>query len=216
MAQANHDPSRLCLVTPLGSDPATLAPRVAEALSGGNVASLIIADDPSHPAALEPTAALVAIAQAQGVAAIVHGDPGVVARTGADGIHVDGTGADLAAAVERFGGSKIVGAGGLKSRHDAILAGEAGADYLFFGRLDGDTGDGVFDKALDLAAWWSSVTVVPAIVMGGRILSSVAAAADAGIAFVALSRAVWDDPRGPAAAVAEASAYLAAIREPAA
>ena len=89
-------------------------------------------------------------------------------------------------------------------------------DYLFFGRLDGDTADAIFPKALDLAAWWSSVTIIPAIVMGGRALASVDEAAANGIEFVALSAAVWDDPRGPAAAVAEVAERLARVREPAA
>ena len=51
------------------------------------------------------------------------------------------------------------------------------------------------------------------MIMGGRTLASVAEAAREGIEFVALCRAVWDDPRGPAAAVAEAEERLAASRE---
>jgi thiamine-phosphate pyrophosphorylase len=90
-----------------------------------------------------------------------------------------------------------------------MAAGEASPDFLFFGRLDGDTADSIFPKALDLAAWWSSVTVIPAIIMGGRSLASVREAAREGIEFVALARAVWDDPRGPRAAVAEACDLLA-------
>jgi thiamine-phosphate pyrophosphorylase len=94
---------------------------------------------------------------------------------------------------------------------------EAEPDYLFFGRLDGDTGDEIFPRALDLAAWWASVAVIPAIVMGGRQMESVAAAAANGIDFVALCSAVWDDGRGPGAAVADAAARLAELsREPAA
>jgi thiamine-phosphate pyrophosphorylase len=94
---------------------------------------------------------------------------------------------------------------------------EADPDYLFFGKLDGDSGDEIFPRALELASWWSSVAVIPAIVMGGSSVASVDAAAANGIEFVALSRAVWEHPRGPAAAVAEASARLAELaREPAA
>jgi thiamine-phosphate pyrophosphorylase len=91
---------------------------------------------------------------------------------------------------------------------------EAEPDYLFFGRLTGDTADGIFPKARELAAWWSEVAVVPAIVMGGRSLASVAEAAAGGIEFVALAKAVWDDPRGPGAAVAEAAERLATRAEP--
>ena len=143
-------------------------------------------------------------AQARGVAALVHNDTRIAGRAHADGVHVDTGIADLSAAVQKLRPKLIVGAGGLRSRHEAMQAGEADPDYLFFGRLDGDTDDDIFHKALDLAAWWSSVFVIPAIVMGGRTIASVETAAREGIEFVALSRAVFDDPRGPAEAVAEA------------
>ena len=82
------------------------------------------------------------------------------------------------------------------------------------GRLDGDNGDQIFPKAFDLAAWWSSLFEIPAVVMGGRTIESVVAAAEAGIEFVALRSAVWDYPQGPAAAVAEANRLLT-VTEPA-
>ncbi len=205
---------RLCLVTPAGVDAKTFASRVADALSGGDVASLIIAADPADPAYLQRAAeAFVPLAQNAGAAAIVHGDTRVVGRTKADGVLIDSGPADLAAAVTALHPQRMVGAAGLTSRHEALAAGDAAPDFLFFGRLDGDTGDGVFPKVLDLAAWWSAVTVIPAIVMAGRSLVSVREAAAAGIEFVALARAVWDDPRGPGAAVAEACTHLAASGE---
>ena len=131
---------------------------VGAALSGGDVASLIIAVDPADPGVLQRLAeALVPIAAARGVAALIHNDTRIVGRPGADGVHVDSGAADLASAV---GGlrpkKKIVGAGGIRSRHEAMGAGEADPDYVFFGRLDGDTGEAIFAKALELAAWWSS------------------------------------------------------------
>src|SRR5919198_483541 len=114
------------------------------------------------------------IAVARGVAAIIHNDTRIVGRTGADGVHVDGGAADLADAVAALRKKKIVGAGGIRSRHEAMLAGESDPDYLFFGRLDGDNGPEIFDKSLELAAWWSSLFVIPAIVMGGNMVASVA------------------------------------------
>jgi thiamine-phosphate pyrophosphorylase len=201
---------RLCLVTPAGADAETFAPLVAEALSGGDVASLIIAAHPSDPGALQRAAeAFVPIAQDTGAAAIIHGDTRIVGRSHADGVLIDFGSADLAAAVTAMRPRRMIGAAGVSSRHEAMAAGEASPDFLFFGRLDGDTADSIFPKALDLAAWWSSVTVIPAIIMGGRSLASVREAAREGIEFVALARAVWDDPRGPRAAVAEACDLLA-------
>jgi thiamine-phosphate pyrophosphorylase len=217
MANAADTHCRLCLVTPPDYDPAAFAPRLADALAGGDVASLIIAAPGGNPEALQTAAeALVPIAAARGVAAVVHNDVRVAHRTKADGVHIDSGMADLGAATDAFKGRGIVGAGGLASRHDALEAGEREPDYVFFGRLDGDREDSIHSNALDLAGWWASVAVIPAIVMGGRTLVSVDEAADRGIDFVALAAAVWDHPQGAAAAVATANQRLATAREAAA
>jgi thiamine-phosphate pyrophosphorylase len=208
---------RLCLVTPPAYDAEAFAPQLANALAGGDVASLIITADGKDPNALQRAAELlVPIAEARGVAALIHNDTRIAARAKADGVHIDTGSEDLAAALEAFRNKKIVGAGNAHSRHDALELADLEPDYLFFGRLDGDTADGIFPAALDLAAWWSSVTIIPAIVMGGRKLASVDEAGANGIEFVALSSAVWDNPRGTSAAVAEVAERLAKIREPAA
>ena len=85
-------------------------------------------------------------AQARGVAALVQNDTRIAGRVRADGVHIDTGLADLAAAVEKLRPKLIVGAGGLRSRHEAMTAGEANPDYLFFGRLDGDNEDDVFEQ----------------------------------------------------------------------
>ena len=88
-------------------------------------------------------------------------------------------------------------------------AGEAGVDYLFFGRPHGDTHDEPHPKALDLAEWWSELMEVPAVVMAGRSLDSVGEAAATGAAFVAVHQAVWSNEAGPGEAVRAANAVLA-------
>ena len=217
MANPSDIRCRLCLVTPPAFDADSFAPRLADALAGVDVASLIITAHGKDPTAMQRAAeALAPIAEARGVASLIHNDTRIAARTRADGVHIDTGGEDLAAALEAFRKKKIVGAGNARSRHEALELAELEPDYLFFGRLDGDTADGIFPAALDLAAWWSSVTIIPAIVMGGRKLASVDEAAANGIAFVALSSAIWNDARGPAAAVAEVAERLAMVREPAA
>lgn len=215
MPKAETSRCRLCLVTPLRSEPAAVAKLVGAALSGGDVASLIVAVDPPDPGVLQRLAeAIVPIAAARGVATLIHNDTRIAGRTGADGVHVDSGAADLADAVAGLRPKKkIVGAGGIRSRHEAMLAGEADPDYVFFGRLDGDTGEAIFAKALELAAWWSSLFVIPAIVMGGSSIASVRQAAEAEIEFVALSRAVFS-AADPAAAVADANRILAEAPEP--
>jgi thiamine-phosphate pyrophosphorylase len=210
MANAPDARCRLCLVTPPAYDVEEFAPRLSGALSGGDVASLIVTSpDRSDPAALQRAAErLVPIAQARGVAALIHNDIRVAARAKADGVHIDTGVADVEAAASTLRNKKIVGAGGIQLRHEALELGDLEPDYLFFGNLDGDTGEAIFPKALELAAWWASVTVIPAIVMGGRLIASVDEASASGIDFVALSSAVWDHSDGPSAAVAEAVARL--------
>lgn len=214
MPDAETGRCRLSLVTPFGGDPAAMSGLVAAALAGGDVASLIIAGDPADPKALERLAkALVPIAARRGVATLIHNDTRVAGHVQADGVHVDGGPVLLAEAVAALRPRKIVGAGGVRSRHEAMEAGEADPDYVFFGRLDGDTGAAIFPKALELATWWSSLFLIPAMVMGGSTVASVQQAAEAGVEFVALGGAVLAAP-DPAAAVAEANAILAAAAEP--
>jgi thiamine-phosphate pyrophosphorylase len=214
MPKRDTPPCRLCLVTPPALDPAAFPGILKSALGAGDVATLFIGGEAGADEQQQIAEVLVVIAQAAGVAALVVNDPWLLERAGADGVHIDTGRDDLRAALDRFRGKRIIGAGGIRSRHEAMEFGERDPDYLFFGRLDGDTDDGIFPKALDLAAWWSGLFEIPAVVMGGRALASVSAAAEAGIEFVALRHAVWNHPDGPAAAVAEANRLLA-VTEPA-
>lgn len=211
MADNEDDHCRVCLVTPAGVTPEAFAPILDDALSGGDVASLIITADPAELAAL--AAAIVPLAQARGVAALIHNDTRIAAQTNADGVHIDDHLSGLGAAVSALRPNRIVGIGGLTSRHDAMTAGDADPDYVFFGRLDGDTAAEIFDKAFGLAEWWAALFQVPGIVMGGAALASVLQARDAGIEFVALRSAVWDYPAGAGAAIAEANRLLAPLTE---
>jgi len=206
--------SRLCLVTPADRSAAECGRLVADALSGGDVAALIITA--SGEEQLQAMAeAVVPAATGRGVAALIHNDTRICGRVRADGLHIDTGPDDVAAAVAAARGKRMVGAAGIRTRHEAMLNAEAEPDYLFFGRLDGDRDAEIFPKALDLATWWCEVALIPAVVMGGNTLQSVDAARAGRIDFVALRHAVWDDPRGPAAAVADANARLT-LREEAA
>lgn len=206
MPEANTGRCRLCLVTPADRNP-NFVGALEEALAGGDVASLIVTSAADWQGLSET---LAAAAQARGVAVLVHNDFELVGRVAADGVLVDNGIGELRAAVAAMRPKKFVGAGGLGSRHQAMAAGEVDPDFLFFGRPDGDTADAIFPKALDLAAWWASLFVIPAMVMGGASIASVGPAAEADIEFVALRRAVWEHPDGPGAAVAEANRWLTA------
>lgn len=202
--------TRLFLVTPPLVDLDAFPARLAEALAAAEIGAVLIAPGPGQ-AAEDVARRLVPIVQDAGAAALIGDDTRIAGRVGADGVHI-GTGlGDLRNAVESFRGSRMVGAGNIHSRHTAMEAGELDVDYVFFGRPHGDTHDGAHGKALDLAQWWAELMEIPAVVMAGRSLDSVAEAAATGAAFVALHEAVWSHAGGSGEAVRKA---VAALNEP--
>ena len=201
--------ARLFLITPRVVDAAALAPQLDAALAAGDVASLLIAPDAVSENDLQAIAeTLVPIAQKHDVAALVLGNSRVMGRARADGIHIEGGETALKEAVEALQPKSIVGAGNLRARHEAMEAGEAGADYIFFGLLDLEEGDDAHRKTIDLGAWWAELFEPPCVLLSGRSMASVEACARTGADFVAVRAAVWEHPDGPAAAIAEANAIL--------
>lgn len=203
--------ARLCLVTPHAIDLATFTASLEAAVTAGDVASLII-DLPTASDVDRRRAAdhVTPIAQAHDVAVLVRNDTRAGGRAKADGVHIDTGMADLRAALDTFHPGGIVGVGGLETRHEAMEAGETAVDYVFFGDLDRPEEPMVAARALDLAEWWVPLFEPPVVLLGGSSLSSCDDAAATGAEFVALRGAIWSDPRGPAAAVAEAVERLAA------
>lgn len=154
---------------------------------------------------------LAPIAQERG-AAVLFADPRIAGRANADGVHVFGQGDQLLSslddAVASMKPQRIVGAGGLRTRHDAMSAGERDIDYVAFGdpAPDGWTPDA--DFVVERVGWWSSIFNVPCVGFA-HSFADIERIALAGADFVAVGEAVWSDARGPAAAVAEAAALLA-------
>ena len=196
--------SRLFLVAPPRID-AGFASRIQEALSAADIAAVLLAIDGTKEDALQP---LVNIIQQAGAAAVIADDTRLAGHVKADGVHIGGGLEEIRFAIESFKPNRIVGAGNVYSRHTALEIGELDVDYLLFGRPHGDTHDAPHPKALELAAWFSEMTEVPAVIMAGRSIDSVADAAATGAEFVALHDAVWSHPGGPEEAVRLAAAML--------
>lgn len=183
--------------------------RIEAALTGGDVASLIIPDYGADESLFQAHAeALTRAAQQRGVAAIVASQPRTAARVQADGIHTEGRKDELAEIVAKYGDRMMVGCGGAKTRDDALELGEQQPDYIFFGRFGYDTKPEPHPRNLSLGAWWSQIVQVPCIVMAGATVDSVRAVAETGAEFVAAGTAVFADGTEPAAAVAQANALL--------
>jgi thiamine-phosphate pyrophosphorylase len=204
-------PTRLLLITPPDAG-AAFAATLEAVCRAGDVASVLIWGDERDPKGyLERAKALVPVAQATGAAALVRGDTQLVGRTGADGFHADGTVEDLEAAID-MRPDRIVGAGNLRSRHDAMTAGEMDVDYVFFGNPEpGESRGNAPDLLMERAAWWQEIFQSPCVVFCPT-LGLAGPLSAAGADFVALGDAIWTAPDGPVAAIAAVSRDIAMAR----
>jgi thiamine-phosphate pyrophosphorylase len=210
--------ARLYLITPLLDDVEAFAPRLSEACAAGRVDAVLArfagADERGlvnriktlAPAAQDHRAALLISAES------TAGDlTTIAARAGADGVHVSGHVARLRELRERLKSERALGVGGLRTKDEAMTAGEAGADYLLFGEPRADGSLPALESVVERAAWWAEIFETPCVVYAPR-LSDVPALAATKAEFIALGEAVWAHPEGPGAAV---RAALEALTEPA-
>ncbi|HEY3919422.1 MAG TPA: thiamine phosphate synthase [Stellaceae bacterium] len=205
--------ARLYLITPPAFDPAAFAPKLEAALDAGDVASLQlrlkdVEDDVIRRAAdvLRP------IAQARDVAFIMNDRPDLALTTGSDGVHVGQEDASYTEARRLLGPDKIVGVTCYNSRHLAIEAADAGADYVAFGGFFRSTTKDtrrIAGNDPEILTWWSEIMTVPSCAIGGITPENCGTLVEAGVDFLAVIAAVWDHPQGPAAAV---KAFNAAIQ----
>lgn len=209
--QTDDAPNRCRLVLTLspGTAPDKMAAALAEALTGGDVASVILfaagAAERDFQAFCEKCVPLI---QAAGAAALIADHSQIAGRTKADGVHITGSIADLKDAMNALSPRLIVGAGAKLSRDDALDKGELRPDYVFFGRLDGDTHPEAHPKNLEMGEWWASMIELPCIVMGGYLAQSVTAVSKSGAEFAAMSAAVFGEGRSPRSEVAQINARL--------
>ncbi len=203
-------PCQLYLISPLnvgGNFPVQLE----AALTAGPVAAFqfrVKELDQHEAAALaEP---LQAICAAHDVAFIVNDSVALAKRLKADGVHLGQGDGDVGEARELLGRDAQIGVTCHNSRHLAMEAAEAGADYVAFGAFYPTATKSVDHVAeLDTLQKWSFVTEVPCVAIGGITPSNAKPLIDAGADFIAVSGAVWNHPHGPAEAVKAFNALLA-------
>jgi thiamine-phosphate pyrophosphorylase len=199
---------RLYLVAPEVTQAAALTASLAQALGAADVAAVLVRLPAADERSLINCAkALAPVIQAPGAAFLLDGQPDIAARAGADGAHLTGIDAFTAAAAA-LQPERIAGCGGLETRHDAMLAGEAGADYVLFGEPDRSGSRPSFDAVMERVTWWAQLFEVPCVGYAAA-LEEVDPLAQAGADFVAVGGCIFNDPRGPAVAAAEAARRLA-------
>ncbi len=206
---AERPPPRLYLVTPLLGDTAAFVRDLDAVLAAGDIAAVLLRlEDSDERTLINRAKTLAAIIQRRDIAVLLDGHAEIAARAGVDGAHLTGTDA-LTAAIGTLKPDRIAGAGGLHSRHDAMLAGESGADYVMFGEPDRRGNRAPFEAIRERIRWWAEVFEPPCV---GYAASPDEAAllAQAGADFVALGDWIWTHPTGPIGAIETASAALVA------
>ncbi|MFC6792403.1 thiamine phosphate synthase [Methylobacterium komagatae] len=194
---------RLALLGPHGLDAAgaeTLLPALEAACAAGDVAAVILRFAPADERALtglvKRAAAIVQVREA----ALVIACPGfngdlvqVAARGGADGVHLDkprDPEGELSDLRKRLRDGRILGTGGLESKHIAMEAGEAGVDYLMFGGLypDGAAPDTEIVRAR--AGWWAEIFETPCVAVAATE-AELPGLVETGAEFIGLESTIW-------------------------
>jgi thiamine-phosphate pyrophosphorylase len=186
------EPAKLYLISPQevgGAFPdrlkAALDPGVAAAFQ------LRVKDVDEHQLArlAEPLQRICADAN---VAFIVNDSMALAKRLGADGVHLGQSDGDIREARALLGPSAQIGRTCHDSRHLAMEAGEAGADYVAFGAFyPTTTKPSNYRPAPAILSWWASVFEIPSVAIGGITPANAKPLVDAGADFIAVCQAVW-------------------------
>ena len=196
-------PCQLYLISPLDVGGA-FPDRLARALDAGPVAAFQfrVKDVDQHEAArlAEP---LQRICADREVAFIVNDSVSLAKRLGADGVHLGQEDGDPREARSVLGPDVQIGVTCHDSRHLAMEAGDAGADYVAFGAFyPTPTKDVKHRPEPVILSWWSALFEIPCVAIGGITPDNAKPLVDAGADFIAVCQAVWakDDPAAAAAA----------------
>lgn len=201
--------TQLYLISPLDVSGA-FPDRLDRALAAGPVAAFQyrVKGLDQHEAA-RLAGPLQEICAARDVAFIVNDSIALAKRLGADGVHLGQSDGTVKEAREVLGREAQIGVTCHASRHLAMEAGEAGADYVAFGAFFPTTTKVTEHRAEpEIVEWWSGLFEIPCVAIGGITPANCRPLVEAGADFLAVSGAVWggDD----AAAIA---AFAAAMQK---
>lgn len=207
------DPCQLYLISPLEVGDG-FSNRLARALDAGPVAAFQfrVKGVNQHEAArlAEP---LLDLCRAHHVAFLVNDSVALAERLGADGVHLGQGDGDPREARSVLGPTAQIGVTCHDSRHLAMEAGEAGADYVAFGAFYPSTTKQAQHRVEpEILTWWSQLAELPCVAIGGITPSNATHLIDAGADFLAVSGAVWSDDE--AEAVRAFAEVLSSAREP--
>jgi thiamine-phosphate pyrophosphorylase len=210
-ADGGADRCRLYLITPPAFEPTAFAEDLRAALDGGDVACLQLRlKDVDDDAVRRATEALMPVAQEYGVAFLINDRPDLALEMRADGCHVGQDDTPYGEARAILGADHIVGVTCHASRHLAMEAAEAGADYVAFGAFFATgTKQAKASADLEILQWWSGIFEVPSVAIGGITVQNCRPLVAAGADFLSLVAGVWNYPAGPGAAVRDFNEAIA-------
>jgi thiamine-phosphate pyrophosphorylase len=198
---------RLYLITPALADTAAFSATLAEALAAGDFAAVLLRlVEADEGVLINRAKAIAPVVQDKGAALLIDGHADLVARAGCDGAHLSDIGA-FSKALACLKPDRIVGCGGLTTRHDAMVAAEAGADYVMFGEPDAPDNRPALAAVEVRVGWWAEVFEIPCVGYAST-LDEVAPLVNAGADFIALGDWLWRDPKRAAATIAHCAPLL--------
>lgn len=190
-------PCQLYLISPLdvgGDFPGRLA-RAIDAGEGLVTAFQFRVKGVDQHEAARLAAPLQAICAARDVAFIVNDSVALAKRLKADGVHLGQDDGSPKQAREELGRLAQIGVTCHASRHLAMEAGEAGADYVAFGAffpsVTKDKGPDAERPEPELLSWWAKLFEIPCVAIGGITPENCRPLVEAGADFLAVSAAVW-------------------------
>ncbi len=187
---------KVFLITPAELEESTFRSHLVTALETGLVSALLIKraglGEEEYRIRVN---ALRPVAQSLDCAVLLDDSPELVKKLGADGVHMSSNQEKFSETLEALKPEFIVGAGDIDSRHEAMLRGEAGADYILFGSLD----HAPDQAASELAHWWAELFETPSLLMDPA--TPVTEFAPGSGEFIGLGENIWSAPQGPADAL---------------
>jgi thiamine-phosphate pyrophosphorylase len=189
-------------------DTSALASALPELLAAADVAAVLVRlRETDQRTMISKVKALAPVIQNAGAALLIDGHADLVARGGADGAHLTGIAA-MEDAMPSLKPDRIVGVGGLSTRHDSMAAGEAGADYVLFGEPDAHGQRPSAEAIAERLGWWEELFEPPCVGFATSREEAHQFAA-AGADFVLVGDFIWGDPRGARAALTEVAETIA-------
>jgi thiamine-phosphate pyrophosphorylase len=201
---SDRGPCQLYLISPARLT-STFSDELKAALDGGPVAAFQLRmKEASDDDILRAAERLIPICADADIAFILNDRMDLAKACGADGVHLGQGDGDSREARRLLGPSAQIGVTCHDSRHLAMEAGEAGADYVAFGAFFPTKTKDVFHRPEpSLLGWWTTLFELPCVAIGGITPQNGRVLVEAGADFLAVCSSVWSHPAAPAAAVAE-------------